>query len=43
MSFNNACENFPSNLVANNFGFKQAEFLDIGDEEKRDAPSVSFG
>jgi LemA protein len=42
MGFNNACENFPSNLVANNFGFKKAEFLDIGNEEKREAPAVSF-
>ena len=43
MTFNNACESFPSSLVANNFGFKQAEFLDIGDEAKRDVPQVSFG
>lgn len=42
MTFNNGCENFPSNLVANNFGFKKAEFLDIGDEAKRDTPQVSF-
>ncbi len=42
MGFNNACENFPSNLVANNFGFDKAEFLDIGDETKRDVPDVSF-
>jgi len=43
MHFNNACENFPSNIVARNFGFRLAEFLDIGDEAKRDAPQVSFG
>jgi LemA protein len=43
MSYNNACQNFPSNVVANNFSFKQAEFLEIGDEQKRDAPHVSFG
>jgi LemA protein len=42
MTFNNACQNFPSNLVANNFGFRPAEFLDIGEEAKRDAPQVSF-
>ena len=29
-------------MVANGFGFKHAEFLDIGDEAKRDAPQVSF-
>jgi LemA protein len=43
MSYNNARENFPSNLVANNFSFKPAEFLDIGEPEKREAPKVSFG
>ncbi len=42
MTYNNACQNFPNNMVANNFGFKHAEFLDIGDEAKREAPSVSF-
>jgi len=42
MGYNNACENFPSNLIARNFGFKNAEFLDIGDEAKREAPKVSF-
>jgi LemA protein len=43
MSYNNACQNFPSNLIANNFSFKQAEFLDIGEEQKREVPKVSFG
>ncbi len=42
MGYNNACENFPSNLIANNFGFVLAEFLDIGDEVKRNVPEVSF-
>jgi LemA protein len=42
MSYNNACQNFPSNLIANNFSFKHAEFLDIGEEAKREAPQVSF-
>jgi len=42
MTFNNACENFPSNMIARNFGFKQAEFLEIGEEAKREAPEVSF-
>ena len=42
MGFNNACENFPSNIIANNFGFKHAEFLDIEDETKREVPEVSF-
>jgi len=42
MSYNNACENFPSNFVANTFSFKHSEFLEIGDEQKREAPRVAF-
>jgi LemA protein len=42
MGYNNACQNFPSNVVANNFGFKPAEFLEIGEERKREVPKVSF-
>lgn len=42
MRYNNACQNFPSNMMANNFGFEAGEFLDIGDEAKREAPQVSF-
>ena len=42
MSYNNACQNFPGNLVSRNFGFSIAEFLDIGEEAKREAPQVSF-
>jgi LemA protein len=43
MGYNNACQNFPSNVVANNFGFEAAEFLEIGEERKREVPKVSFG
>jgi LemA protein len=43
MGYNNACQNFPSNVVANNFGFRAAEFLEIGEERKREVPKVSFG
>jgi LemA protein len=43
MGYNNACQNFPSNLIANNFSFKQAEFLEIEQPEKRAVPKVSFG
>ena len=42
MDYNNQVEAFPSNLVANNFGFKQAELLEIEDEIKREVPEVSF-
>lgn len=43
MSYNTACQSFPSNVVANTFSFRESEFLDIGDEAKREAPEVSFG
>jgi LemA protein len=42
LSYNNACQSFPSNLIANNFSFKQAEFLEIESTEKRVVPKVSF-
>jgi LemA protein len=42
MSYNTACENFPNNVVAGMFSFKLAEFLDIKEPEKREAPKVSF-
>ncbi len=42
MAYNNACQNFPSNLIANNFSFKEAQFLEIDQPEKRAAPKVSF-
>lgn len=42
MAYNNACQNFPSNLIANNLSFKEAQFLEIDQPEKREAPKVSF-
>jgi LemA protein len=42
LSYNNACQNFPGNLIANNFGFKTAEFLEIEHADKRAVPKVSF-
>jgi LemA protein len=42
LSYNNACQNFPGNLIANNFGFKTAEYLEIEQPEKRVVPKVSF-
>ena len=42
MTYNNACQNFPSNLIANNFHFRQGEFLEIESEHKREVPAVSF-
>lgn len=42
MSYNSACENFPNNTIAGMFSFKLAEFLEIEEPEKREAPQVSF-
>jgi len=42
LSYNNACENFPSSLIANGRGFKPAQYLEIEQPEKRTAPKVSF-
>lgn len=42
LSFNNAREVFPSNIVANMFGFKEAELFKITSEEEKEAPKVKF-
>ena len=42
MTYNNARENFPGSIVANNFNFQAAEFLEIEAPEKREVPKVSF-
>jgi LemA protein len=42
MGYNNACQNFPNNLIANGFNFEHAEFLEIETEEKREVPQISF-
>ena len=39
--YNNACQQFPSNLIANSFGFKEAEFFEAPQEEKT-VPKVEF-
>ena len=43
LGYNNACQSFPANLIANGFGFKTAEYLEIEQPEKRAVPKVSFG
>lgn len=35
-------EQFPSNLVANQFAFKKADFFEIEDERDRALPQVKF-
>lgn len=42
MDYNNGCESFPGSVIANNFNFKTAEFLEIEAPEKREVPKVSF-
>ena len=42
MTYNNACENFPNNVVAGWFRFSSAQFLEIDAVAKREAPEVSF-
>ncbi|MGA1863916.1 MAG: LemA family protein [bacterium] len=41
-NFNILIESFPSNVVANMFGFKQAVFFEIEDEKDRTVPKVKF-
>jgi LemA protein len=43
MGYNNSVENFPNNLIAKNFDFEKASFLEIEAEEMREVPEVSFG
>jgi LemA protein len=39
---NTAVESFPSNLVANNFGFQKFDFFEIEDSAERANPNVQF-
>jgi LemA protein len=42
LSYNNAAQNFPNNIVAGMFRFEIASFLDIDSEQKREVPEVAF-
>ena len=42
MEYNNQREQFPNNLIAGPFNFRQAQQLDIQDEAAREAIKVSF-
>jgi len=42
LGYNNTAENFPNNMIAGFFSFALASFLEIEEEEMRDAPEVSF-
>lgn len=41
LMYNNACQQFPSNLLAKPFGFKEEEFFET-DVESREVPKVEF-
>ena len=43
MSYNNARESFPGNLIAGYFNFSPAQLLQIESATKRDVPRISFG
>lgn len=42
MKMNNGIEQFPANLVAGMFNFKQGEFFEVDSEEERKTVKVSF-
>ncbi len=42
LGYNNAREVFPGNIIAGQFQFNAAEFLEIESESKREVPAVSF-
>jgi LemA protein len=43
MTYNNAREVFPSNIVAGMFSFQPAQLLEVAKPEAREAPKISFG
>lgn len=42
MMYNNACQMFPSNMIAGAFSFKPLKQLVLVDQDARQAPAVSF-
>lgn len=42
MGYNNACQVFPNNFVAGNFGFQLMQSLEINDPAAHEVPKVSF-
>ena len=42
MSYNTAREKFPTVLVANTLGFKEAVLFEITNQSEREAPQVKF-
>lgn len=42
MNLNKAIEQFPTNIIANTFGFKKEDFFEVEDPSAREAPKVKF-
>jgi LemA protein len=42
LTYNNAIQTVPANIVAGAFGFKPRDFFEVGEEAERAAPQVSF-
>ncbi len=42
MEYNTSRETFPTLLIANNMGFKEATLFEIEDQSEKEAPKVSF-
>jgi LemA protein len=42
LKLNNKIELFPSNVIANMFGFKHSEYFTVNDEKEREAVKVDF-
>ena len=42
LTYNNKTQMFPSNVIANMFGFKDGEFFEVEIAAQREAPQVSF-
>ena len=42
LSYNNAIQTVPTNIVAGAFGFQPREFFEVADEADREAPEVKF-
>lgn len=42
MSLNTAIESFPTNMIANSFGFIKSEFFQLSDEKEREPVAVKF-
>ena len=42
MFFNNKIQTFPSNIIADQFGFNKRDYFELEEDEAREVPEVSF-